>query len=502
MFEQNKLWSSDTESSQPGPEEEFGLPEFKDHLADEMTPAILRDWTARDFASIYVRFRPHLDRHAKRFLANPSQVEEVVQDAFLYLMTTLPELDSELGVLRFLKWKVRLLSIDVLRAGGRFSPVALDDVDELQFLSEDVAQSIEQADDAAVVALALARLNPRHREALIATLYEEKPHSSVANQMGLSENAFRQLLFRARRAFKVSLLGEGSHDGKTASELLSIALKKAATSGVGQRNLGLLLITLLSVAAFLPTSFGETDKSMQASVSKELGIASPEDKRFPRGTISSPSSNEGTTPTLIGPLEPELPYLQTVRSITPESVVQAALVEVEATSRALGQAMIEEEEVSQLSETFSERLETSLVASREDLSAELMTQGPPEINDSSRTELKILLPSGINVAVLIDLNSINLVEFMQFTMQVGDNQVVGFAQQGMAVIEESKGSPTLYYAAADFLVGDFGGGFDFLSIELGGTNNLIFELEIELPSHGGEFRVEKAEFRSSAVPAS
>ena len=86
-------------------DEEFGLPRFQEHFADPMTPAVLKEWSAKDFASIYVRFRPHLERHAKRFLNNSSQVEEVVQDAFLYLMTTLPELDSELGVLRFLKWK-------------------------------------------------------------------------------------------------------------------------------------------------------------------------------------------------------------------------------------------------------------------------------------------------------------------------------------------------------------------------------------------------------------
>ena len=41
-------------------DEEFGLPEFREHLADHLKPAKLKDWTAADFASIYVRFRPHL----------------------------------------------------------------------------------------------------------------------------------------------------------------------------------------------------------------------------------------------------------------------------------------------------------------------------------------------------------------------------------------------------------------------------------------------------------
>jgi hypothetical protein len=37
-------------------DEEFGLPEFREHFADSLTPAVLKDWTAKDFASIYVRF--------------------------------------------------------------------------------------------------------------------------------------------------------------------------------------------------------------------------------------------------------------------------------------------------------------------------------------------------------------------------------------------------------------------------------------------------------------
>ena len=89
-------------------DEEFGLPEFKDSK-----PVKLKDWKAEDFASIYTRFRPHLERHAKKFLNNPSQIDEVVQDAFLYLMVSLPELDSEIGVLKFMKWKVKNLCIDI-----------------------------------------------------------------------------------------------------------------------------------------------------------------------------------------------------------------------------------------------------------------------------------------------------------------------------------------------------------------------------------------------------
>ena len=230
-------------------DEEFGLPDIKERLE----PAKLKDWTAADFASIYIRFRPHLERHARRFLVNPSQVEEVVQDAFLYLMTTLPELDSEIGVLKFLKWKTRLLALDVIRVNSRASIAPIDDVPEMAAKVDDFNLELERADDAAIVALAMAKLNPRHREALIATLYEEKSQEVVAAQMGLSENALRQLLFRARAAFKKALVGEAETQGKSISQILSIAARKAAAeSGKYLSAAGAFLLVLAVSFGLLP----------------------------------------------------------------------------------------------------------------------------------------------------------------------------------------------------------------------------------------------------------
>jgi RNA polymerase sigma factor (sigma-70 family) len=234
-------------------DDEFGLPEFRIHLADSLTPAVLRDWTAADFASIYVRFRPHLERHAKKFLRNSSQVEEVVQEAFLYLMTTLPELDSELGVLRFLKWKTRLLALDVIRANSKVTLAPIEESPDLASNDPELSQDLERAEDAGIVALALSKIQPRHREAIIATLYEEKSAEVVAAQMGLSENAFRQLLFRARSAFRKALVGEAETKGKSISEILSIAARKAAAeSGKYISAAGVFLLVLAVSIGVLP----------------------------------------------------------------------------------------------------------------------------------------------------------------------------------------------------------------------------------------------------------
>lgn len=227
---------------------DFGYPEVRDKFdpqADPTVPADLRSWTAEDFASIYVRFRPHLVRHASRYLSNPSQAEEVVQDAFLYLMTSLPELDSELGVLKFLKWKTKLLALDILGAAATRNERPLSDHSD--FSADDVAldADLQRAEDAAIVRLALAKLNPRHRLAIVSSIYEEKSSREIADELGLSENATRQLMFRAREAFRKALVGEADVQGKSVSQILSIAARRASLS----TKAGVVTSALLVVAS-------------------------------------------------------------------------------------------------------------------------------------------------------------------------------------------------------------------------------------------------------------
>jgi RNA polymerase sigma-70 factor (ECF subfamily) len=246
-------------------DEDFGDLELKERAGK---PVKLAEWSAQDFSSIYLRFRPHLERHARRFLRNPSQVDEVVQDAFLYLMVSLPELDSEIGVLRFLKWKTRLLALDVIRASGRAYINSIDDVQEPESNDPEVSTNLEQQDDAAVVRLALSKLNPRHREVLIASMYEEKSTEQIAAQVGLSENATRQLIFRARAAFKKALIGDIDTTGMSAAAILSVAARKAASEGkkVGAAALTLIALVVMSLTVFPGLNRATTDQMAEAPV--------------------------------------------------------------------------------------------------------------------------------------------------------------------------------------------------------------------------------------------
>ena len=264
-------------------DEEFGELELKDPK-----PVKLKEWKAEEFASIYVRFRPHLERHARKWLTNQSQVDEVVQDAFLYLMVSLPELDSEIGVLKFMKWKVKNLCLDIYRASGRAYVKSIDDVAEPVALNSELGSDLEKAEDAAIVRLALSKLNPRHREVLLASIYEEKSTSEIAAQVGLSENATLQLLFRARGAFKKALLGDVDTNGMSMGAILSVAARKAGEEAkkVGVQAMVLVLFLALSIGAFI--NFNGQGKASVAPVAEAPSTSNDSGNSAEAGTAENP----------------------------------------------------------------------------------------------------------------------------------------------------------------------------------------------------------------------
>jgi RNA polymerase sigma factor (sigma-70 family) len=270
-------------------------PEFRAHDA-----AVLKDWSAQDFANIYTRFRPHLERHARKFLKNQHQVDEVVQDAFLYLMVTLPELDSEIGVLRFLKWKVRLLCLDVIRASGRAIINNIDDIAEPASRDEEVGSEMEHIEDAAIVRLALSKLNPRHREVLLASMYEEKSTREIAAQVGLSENATLQLIFRARAAFKKALLGaDVDTTGMSVTTILSVAARKAAQEAKKVSAQAMVFVLFLIVAAGAFLNLGGTGKTPEVAQGQATEpSSSPSASEQPSGSETQAPTKTGSVSTV------------------------------------------------------------------------------------------------------------------------------------------------------------------------------------------------------------
>jgi RNA polymerase sigma-70 factor (ECF subfamily) len=100
-------------------------------------------------------------------------------------------------------------------------------------------------------------------------MYEEKSTEQIASQVGLSENATRQLIFRARAAFKKALIGDVDTTGMSAAAILSVAARKAASEGkkVGAAALTLIALVVMSLTVFPGLNRATTDQMAEAPAS-------------------------------------------------------------------------------------------------------------------------------------------------------------------------------------------------------------------------------------------
>jgi len=148
----------------------------------------------------FEELRPLLFSLAYRLLGSVAEAEDAVQEAWLRYETT-PVLPTSPKA--FLSTVVTRISIDVLRSArvrreqyvGEWLPEPL-----LTDPYEDPARSMELADSVSMAALVLLeRLSPLERAVFVLREVFGYDYADVAEAVGRSEAACRQLLVRARR---------------------------------------------------------------------------------------------------------------------------------------------------------------------------------------------------------------------------------------------------------------------------------------------------------------
>ena len=277
---------------------DFGALPDEDSSISADTPVTVASWTSEDFAKVYVRYRPRLESYARKFLRDQSEIDEVIQDAFMYLFLSQPELDSELGVLKFLQWKTRLLCLDILRVQGRRPLTVLDDSENYDLNLDSVESAESEYDrmfDVAIVHAALSKIPDRQRIALIRAEFQEQSAAEIGAELGVSENAARQLLMRARKSFRLELLSQVNIAGLEVSEILSVAVRKAKEVS---KNAGAMIVALLLPLALTLGFQYYSNNSNGVVVLEPENIPSLAPSGTPSDTTdeTSPSVDNGTTP--------------------------------------------------------------------------------------------------------------------------------------------------------------------------------------------------------------
>jgi RNA polymerase sigma factor (sigma-70 family) len=216
-------------------------------------------WSVADLSALYLESRSTLISQARRMLRNEQDATEVVQEAFLKFILAAPELDTKERALAYIRTSINNLSLNVIRAKGNRPNLIPIDSDTSQARLAEIASenyipadaSISAAEDAAIIKLALSKLSPAERAALVMWEVEGRSTAEIAKELGIKESAVRHTVSRARASLRkvLSELVIDEARGLTALDLLSTTYKKATELAGKSSKIALTFILVLT--AFL-----------------------------------------------------------------------------------------------------------------------------------------------------------------------------------------------------------------------------------------------------------
>jgi RNA polymerase sigma factor (sigma-70 family) len=204
--------------------------------SDERLAALAAVGHERAFEAIVERYRRPLLRHCRKYLPE-ARAEDALQQALVSAWSGLRRGDDVRELRPWLHRIVHNTSLNALRASGY-------DYEQLRDTLEGDGGPAELAERAAVIRQALAglaALPERQREALLQIAVEGRTQDEVAEDLGLSHGAVRQLVHRARSRLRTAataltplpLAGWLASGGDSRGDLVARVAELVAGAGGG-----------------------------------------------------------------------------------------------------------------------------------------------------------------------------------------------------------------------------------------------------------------------------
>jgi RNA polymerase sigma-70 factor, ECF subfamily len=154
------------------------------------------------FEQIVLRHQQTAWAVANRFLGDPSEAEDVAQDAFLKILAAAPRYRPSAAFRTFLIRVVSRLCMDRAR---KMHPFYTDEPPELPATDPSASQTALRVERDMAIRRALDALPPAQRMAVVLRYYEDLDYRAIADAMDTTEKAVERLLARARVALRVPL---------------------------------------------------------------------------------------------------------------------------------------------------------------------------------------------------------------------------------------------------------------------------------------------------------
>jgi RNA polymerase sigma-70 factor (ECF subfamily) len=181
------------------------------------------------FETLYRRYFARLARFCQKRVGDPHEAEEIAQEAFTRALRALPTFEGER---RFYPWMTVIagrLCVDAHRRRGRSEPSSQIDLGVIEGGQEKIVDAV----DVQILATALGRLAPRHREVLDLREQQGWSYQQISDHYGVTLGTVEALLFRARKALKrefMAVVGDEPGGGAWAAlPLVGGALGKVAS---------------------------------------------------------------------------------------------------------------------------------------------------------------------------------------------------------------------------------------------------------------------------------
>ena len=158
------------------------------------------------FEELFGQFHPRLKYYVRRLDGARDHAEDILQNVWLKVIRKIGSLKNPQA---FVAWLYTIARREVYGRGRSKDPfVELTD-EHLEQVAGNGEVSFD-AEDAARIHRALARLKPGHREILTLSFLEELSHREIAQVLGVNSGTVKSRVFYAKQALRTEL--ERNHE--------------------------------------------------------------------------------------------------------------------------------------------------------------------------------------------------------------------------------------------------------------------------------------------------